>query len=118
MGFGMTVSEIRVNIEGHLSKVRSSSFWTFAATEWYRLYQPFVPFEFGPLSSNVRITPRQIEHTSPYGIYDYNGNFNFRKSPHPKASRRWDKAAEPTEKPKLIDSMQAYADSGRLGLSG
>ncbi|MBO5060240.1 MAG: hypothetical protein J6C82_04935 [Clostridia bacterium] len=40
------------------------------------------------------------------------------KSRHPLASDHWDKAAEPTQKPKLIDSMQGYVNSGRLNLNG
>lgn len=39
-----------------------------------------------------------------------------RNKGHSKASAKWDKAAEPTQKPKLISSLQGYVDSGRLKL--
>ena len=114
----LTVSAIHIDVEGHMNRVRSDEFWTFGAAEWHRLYSPWVPMRTGMLDNNVRITPRQIEHISPHAIYDYNGNFNFRRDQHPKACRQWDKAAAPTQQPKLIQEMQAYMDSGRLGFGG
>ena len=84
-----------------------------------------------------------IEYTSPYAHYQYEGkamgdsffnpdfgfwslkgkpkhytgkSLNYDKSRHPKACAKWDKVAEPTEKPKLIQAMQGYVDSGRLDL--
>lgn len=39
-------------------------------------------------------------------------SLKFSKQLHPKASAKWDKAAEPTQKPKLIQSLQSYVDSG------
>lgn len=39
-------------------------------------------------------------------------SLNFSKQLHPKASAKWDKAAEPTQKSKLIQSLQSYVDSG------
>lgn len=121
-----------------------SAFWTFAATEWLRLYKPYVPFDTGTLANTVTITPGCIEHTAPYAHYQYTGEVygpNIpitesgrvvgyysppRKSPtgraltyhrNPRASKEWDKAAEPTQKPKLISSLQSYIDSGRLKLN-
>lgn len=110
------VSEVNINIEGHLREVRSDPFWTFAAQQWHRLYQPYVPMRTGTLAQQVVITPGQIEHTVPYAHYIYDGKFRFRKDLHPLASREWDKAAEPTQKPKLIREMQKYVDGGRLKL--
>lgn len=118
MNMKLSVSAIHVDVEGHMRRVRSDAFWTFAASEWHRLYGPWVPKRTGVLENTVRITPGQVEHVAPYSIYDYNGNFNFRRDLHPKASRQWDKAAAPTQKPKLVDSMQNYVDSGRLGFGG
>ena len=84
-----------------------------------------------------------VEYTSPYAHYQYEGramgpsfynpdfgfwsppgkpkhytgkSLNYDKSRHPKACAKWDKVAEPTEKPKLIQAMQGYVDSGRLNL--
>lgn len=93
-------------------------FWTYAATEWHRLYAPYVPMLTGTLTNTVSITPGQIEHTVPYARYQYEGTrFNFTRTYHPKASAHWDKAAEPTQKPKLIASLQAYINSGRIRLN-
>lgn len=116
--FGFSIERIDVDVQGHLSKVRSNAFWTFAATEWHRLYSPYVPYREGMLYNTVRITPKQIEHVVPYARYIYEGNFNFRRDQHPMACRQWDKAAAPTQKPKLIQALQAYVDSGRCGFGG
>lgn len=70
--------------------------------------------------SNENITGKKgtgtILFTAPYAVRNYNGNFNFRTDKHILASSKWDKAAEPTQKPKLVNFMQKYADSGRLKL--
>lgn len=121
--------------------------WTYAAEKWRELYKPYVPFREGILYGSVAITPKQIEHTAPYAHYQYTGvvygpNIPIREhgrvvgwyspiSPkhstgrelqhyrgqHLKASKEWDKAAEPTQKPKLIRQIQAYIDEGRLNLN-
>ena len=86
----------------------------------------------------------EIEYFAPYAHYMYEGkamgpnfydpDYGFWSPPgekkeytgkaltystarHPLATAHWDKAAEPHQKPKLIQSMQAYVDSGRLNLS-
>ena len=41
---------------------------------------------------------------------------NYIKDQHPKACAHWDKAAAPTQTPKLVQAMQLYIDSGRLKL--
>lgn len=94
------------------------TFWKFAATEWHRLYEDYVPYRSGQLYKNVRIEPGKITHVVPYAHRNYVGRFNFRQNQHPRASRMWDKAAEPTQKPKLIASLQAYIDKGRIKLNG
>jgi len=141
--------EVNIDIPKHLAKIQDDKFWTFAATQWHRLYSPYVPMATGKLMSQVVITPGQIEHTVPYAHYQYTGEvygpnypitqngtvvgffspegqvkhptgrkLNFRKDLHPLASREWDQAARPTQEPKLILSMQAYVDSGKLKLNG
>ena len=113
----LEVSEINIDVKRHISKVRSNQFWLFAAQQWYRLYQKYVPMDTGTLANQVIITPGQIEHTAPYARYIYDGKrFNFRKDPHPLASAKWDKAGEPTQKPKLVRTLQAYVDRGGLNL--
>jgi hypothetical protein len=112
------LSEVNIDIPKHLRKVQDPTFWTAAATEWQKLYQPWVPMLTGKLMSQVTITPGQIEHTVPYAARCYNGHFKFRKDLHPQASREWDQAARPTQEPKLIQAMQRYVDDGRLKLDG
>ena len=45
-------------------------------------------------------------------------SLKFSRQFHPKATRKWDKAAQPTEKPKLIAAMQGFIDGGHLNLNG
>lgn len=114
MKVGIEVSEIKIDIPKIVSKVRSDKFMLYAAQQWHRLYYKYVPFATGTLADSVKITPGEIEHYAIYARYQYNGNFNFRRDQHPLASRHWDKAAEPAQKPQLIAELQAYVDSGRL----
>lgn len=102
----------------YMEKIRSDRLWYFAAQQWHRLYYDYIPYDTGMLADTVRIMPGAIEHMMPYARYIYEGHFNFRKDQHPNASREWDKAAEPVQKPKLISAVQAYIDSGRLDLNG
>jgi len=113
-----SVSQVNINVDRRIAQVRDDRFWQFAAEQWYELYTPFVPMDTGNLLKNVSITPGQIEHRAPYAIYVYNGNFNFKQTHHPLASRMWDKAAEPTQKPKLVRILQKYVDAGRMKLDG
>lgn len=149
MKLTVSVSEISIDIPRHLDKVRSGRFWTYAATEWHRLYEPYVPYHEGILANTVVITGERgngtIEHTAPYARYQYYGKaygpsypimqngvivgyrspkgkpkhptgkmLQYKRDQHPRASAQWDKAAQPTQLPKLIRTMQAYIDSGRL----
>lgn len=86
----------------------------------------------------------ELDYYSPYAHYQYEGkvmgpnfyspDYGFWSPPgekkyytgedlehskdrHPLASAHWDKVAEPTQKPKLIQAMQGYVDSGRLKLN-
>lgn len=91
--------------------------WTFAAVEWHRLYEKYVPMRTGALAGDVLYSPGEIEHVMPYARRMYNGeNFRFDKTLHPKASAKWDQAAAPTQLPKLASAIQAYIDQGRLDL--
>ncbi|HPF55368.1 MAG TPA: minor capsid protein [Clostridiales bacterium] len=118
MGKSVTV-ESHIDIPRNLRKVDNDAFWTFAANEWWRLYFPYIPFDTGTLARSVRISPKTIEHFAPYANSVYNGKFrNFRKDKHPLASAFWDAAAIPSQRDKLIGSMQEYVDSGRCNLDG
>ena len=114
MRIGVTVSKINIDVQHLVSKVRDDRLWLYAAQSWHRLYHKYVPYRTGTLADTVTITPGEIHHTVVYARYQYNGNFAFRRDLHPLASREWDKAAEPAEKPKLIAEIQAYIDSGRV----
>ena len=71
------VDSVNVNIQGHLNRVQSEKLWTYAASEWHRLYRPYVPFREGILYNQVNITGGNgqgiIEHTAPYAHYLYEG---------------------------------------------
>lgn len=118
MKITISVADVQVDVNGITSRAENDrAFWTFAAEEWHRLYDPYVPMDEGMLKDTVVIRPKEIEHTQIYARYQYNGiGFNFRRDKHPKASARWDKAAAPTQLPRLASSLQAYVDSGRLKL--
>lgn len=108
--------DVNINVQGHMDVIRSDAFWTYAASEWHRLYSPYVPMDTGTLMNTVAIRPKEIEHTQPYARRMYEGHFNFRKDKHPKASRKWDIAAAPTQAKSLERSLQAYLDSGKVKL--
>lgn len=118
MKITISVGDVHVDVYGVPSRAENDpAFWTYAATEWHRLYEPYVPMQSGMLKDTVSIRPKEIEHTVPYARYQYYGTgFNFRRDMHPKASAKWDLAAAPTQLPKLAASLQAYVDSGRLKL--
>ena len=134
----------KLDFHGHGEKIMNdNAFWTFAASEWHRLYSPYVPSgDSGNLCNQVVIRPKEIEHTAPYAHYQYEGivygpNYPiteggrvvgfYSKAPkrptgksltyrNPKASAKWDQAAAGTQLPKLVDSLQSYIDSGRIKL--
>lgn len=108
--------ETDIDIPQRMKQVNDDGFWTFAATDWHRLYAPFVPYQEGNLTDQIIITPKQIEHTVPYANRQYEGDFNHSGNRNPLATRKWDQAAEPTQKIKLIKAMQGYIDSGKLNL--
>ena len=107
-------AEMRIDEQGIAEKLRSDGLWLHAAQTWHRLYEPYVPRDTGRLYGDVRISPGQIEHLAPYAAYVYGGSFSAGSGGA--ASRAWDRAAEPTQKPKLVAAMQAYVDAGGLKL--
>jgi len=137
--------ESNINIPKNLAKVRDEAFWLFGASTYHKLMSPYVPFETGTLDETVKIKGEEmkgeVEYFAPHAHYIYEGklmvdpetgssyakkdskkvytgkSLNVSKKKHSLASVRWDKAAEPTQKEKLIAFMQSYADSGRLHLS-
>lgn len=145
ISFGL--KSVNINARGMADKLENdSAFWTYAASEWHRLYAPYVPFESGALRDSVTIAPKTITHNAPYAHYQYTGEVygpnypitqngvrvgyysppNRPKYPtgkrlkykNPKAAAKWDQVAAATQTPKLVSSLQAYIDSGRLKLDG
>lgn len=105
------ISEINLWFDGILDVVNSDAFGREAATEWHRLYKDWVPHRNGVLYDDVNIEPWEIRYNSIYARYQYNGdNFHFYKGHHHNAGSRWDQRAEPTQKPKLIQTLQKYLD--------
>lgn len=141
----LVVDSVDIDIQGHMNKVQGSKFWTYAASEWHRLYRPYVPYKEGMLYNTVKISggggDGEIEHTVPYAHYAYEGLVYGPNVPivqggavvgyysptapkHPTGammhysgmgSRHWDQAARPTQLPLLVRSLQAFVDSGALG---
>ena len=143
--FGL--KSVDIDARGMAAKLQNdSAFWTFAASEWHRLYSPYVPFESGTLRDSVTIAPKTITHNAPYAHYQYTGEVygpnypitqngvrvgyystpnrpkhktgGYLKYKNPKAAAKWDQVAAGTQKSKLASSLQAYIDSGRLKLNG
>lgn len=145
ISFGL--ESVKIDAHGMADKLENdSAFWTYAASEWHRLYAPYVPFESGALRDSVTIAPKTITHNAPYAHYQYTGEVYGPNYPitqngvrvgyysppnrpkqrtggklkykNPKAAAKWDQVAAPTQTPKLVSSLQAYIDSGRLKLDG
>lgn len=143
ISFGL--QSVNIDARGMTDKLENDrTFWTLAASEWHRMYAPYVPFESGTLRDSVTIAPKTITHNAPYAHYQYTGDVygpNFPitqngvrvgyystpnrpkqrtekklKYKNPKAAAKWDQVAAGTQLPKLVSSLQAYIDSGRLKL--
>lgn len=115
MGISVIV-ESHVDVPERMRAIRDDAFWLYAATEWHRLYTPYVPMQTGALCHTVEYAPREITHTVPYARKQYEGHFQHRTDKHPLASREWDKAAIPTQQPKLVATLQNAINSGRFRL--
>lgn len=86
--------------------------WTFAANTWYKLMEPYTPFDTGLLMTEVLIEPKKIYYIMDYAIYAYNGDGkHFQTTHHALATSHWDQAAEPMQGPKLRQAMQGYIDT-------
>ena len=143
----LVIDSVNIDVQGHLGRVEDEKFWTYAASEWHRLYRAYCPFREGALYNIVNISggggEGMIEHTVPYAHYLYEGEVYGPNVPimqggalvgyfspvapkHPTGkmlhysgmgSRHWDEAARPTQLPLLVQSLQAFVDSGALGFS-
>lgn len=65
--------EVKINSPKILAKTQTPAFGLFTSTEWKRLIDPYVPRDTGNLMNNIKLRPFEIEYTSPYSHYMYNG---------------------------------------------
>ena len=103
-----------VNIPKVMLAINNDKFWTFTATEWWRLYEQYVPYDTGNLYRSVDIKPGKIHHKANYAEDVYKTNKHYKRSFHALATSEWDKHALATQGPKLVKSMQNYIDRGNL----
>lgn len=112
--FGMAAPIIAISAKENMKIVENPKLWLFAAQEYYRGMYPYIPYRDGDLANNVTITSDSttgyIEHDANYATYVYGQDFNFRKDKHPLASSKWDEAAMPTVKPKVINAITKYLE--------
>ena len=118
-----------------LKAVRGGNVGKYAAEQWLKFYKPYLPINRGELGKNVEIEPWKVTHIGPYAHYQYVGEvygpsfpvqggdaFRSPKEKHkhptgrrlhyknPRAAAEWDKAAAPTQGPKLVRAIQDYID--------
>ena len=69
--------EIKLKTKELAAKLDDAGTWTYAASEWHRLYRQYVPYAEGMLYNTIRITGSkghaEITHTVPYAHYMYEG---------------------------------------------
>ena len=119
----ITVSGADVIQQKLLDVVADDTLGLFAASEWHKFYQKYVPVQSGAMYSAVEIRPWEIEHTSPYAHYQYEGKVYGPNSPrgrkkHPTggklhytsgtATDHWDQKAAQTQMDKLEQSLAAF----------
>ena len=79
MDIDVEVTEFTLNIPKLMSEAEGKKLWTYAGSEWHRLYKEYVPHSpgGGMLYSTVTITGGNcnatVKHTSPYAHYMYEG---------------------------------------------
>ena len=117
MDIDLVVSEIHIDIGKIARKVNGDTLGRMAAEEWWKLYADWTPYREGDLYNNVQLRPWEIHHKAVYARYQYYGDgFRHFTGYHPRASSRWDKRAEPTQKPKLEQTLQRFVNGGGLHL--
>jgi len=90
----------------------------FMAETWRRLYNKFVPMDTGFLANDsVVVTAERnrgrIHHRARYAKFNYYGNFNFSRSKHALATRKWHEAAISANQHEILRrDLQAYVRRG------
>lgn len=74
-----------------------------------RVFGPSIPIMEGERATGFFSPPNRAK--KPTGK-----SLKYSHEQHPKATAKWDKAAAPTQGPKLAKAMQGYIDQGRLKL--
>ena len=115
MAAGITVVD-NVNIAKYTDRLENDSgLWTFAANTWYKLMEQYTPMDTGTLFKSVLIEPKQIHYVMEYAVPVYKGeHMNFQKTHHALACAHWDRAAKPTQGPKLVKALEDYIESKGL----
>ncbi len=113
MAAGMSLSVTSNVNAAALTKMAAGNdaFGIYAATQWHRLYNKFVPRDQGQLADIVTFKPFSITHNAPYAQYQYHGGDDKRTVVNystPLTSHHWDDAAVPTQKSKLEASLEKY----------
>ena len=109
MAAGITVID-HVNITKYSDRLENDNgLWTFAADTWYKLMEQYTPMDQGDLYGKVLIEPKKIHYVMDYAVPVYKGDhMNFQKTHHPLACAHWDRAAKPTQGPKLTKALDDY----------
>ena len=112
---GVSVS-VKTDIKPAMKVLGGDKLGLFAAKEFKRLVDDYVPMDIGQLAGSVNLKPWELEYFAPYAAVVYNGGrggkAKFKKDRHAKASKEWDKAAVRDGKDKdLNSSMQGWIDS-------
>lgn len=113
------VSQVHIDIPKHMNKVQSDKLGLFAAQTFKKLQDPYVPMRTGNLANaSATVKPWTIWHHTIYAHYQYTGyGFNYYRGMHPQATYEWDKKAFAERGEDFVAAIQAYVDSGALGLS-
>ena len=65
--------KVELNTAKIENKVTNDNFGRFAAQQWKRIIDPYVPRNYGILEQNVDILPFALHYKEPYAHYQYEG---------------------------------------------
>ena len=103
--------ESKIDLTPAMKKIQSDEFWKEAATEWWKAYYDYVPYDTNNLRKNVTIKPKEIKHNVVYASTIYFGKRKGRLLHMKNGTRLWDEKAKQEKKDLLlIRSMQNWID--------